>query len=435
MRLESYLEKLRRLDPIKVRGRVSRVIGLVIEGKGIPMAVGDICRIVDQEGGEQGVAEVVGFKEDAFFMMALGNTNGIAPRALIEPLGRKAEIPVGFGLLGRVIDPLGEPLDGRGPLRAEGFYPLYSEPINPLLRRPIEEPLDTGIRAINGLFTCGKGQRVGIMAGSGLGKSTLLGMISRFTKADVSVIALIGERGREVKEFIERDLKEGLERAVLVVATSERSPLIRVRGAFAATAIAEYFRDQGLDVVLLMDSLTRFAMAQREIGLSIGEPATTKGYTPSVFASLPKLLERAGAIEGKGSITGFYTVLVEGDDLREDPIADASMAVLDGHIVLSRQLASRGLYPAIDPLLSLSRVMPHVVSKEHLELHHRFLEVMGVYKQYEDLVTIGAYNRGTNPKLDYALDRIEAMFNFIRQDLDEKVDLERSLEELKGLFA
>ncbi len=434
MAIERLLKRLERIDPIKVRGRITQVVGLVIEGKGIPMAVGDICRIVDREGKVQTVAEVVGFRRDSFLMMALGPTSGLAPRGLVEPVGRKASVPVGWGLLGRVIDPLGEPLDGRGPIGAETHYPLYSEPINPLLRRQITEPLDVGIRAINGLLTCGKGQRVGIMAGSGVGKSTLLGMIARYTKADVIVIALIGERGREVKEFIERDLGEGLKRAVVVVATSDRSPLIRMRGAFVATAIAEYFRDRGKDVILLMDSLTRFAMAQREMGLSIGEPPTRKGYTPSVFATLPRLLERAGAVEGKGSITGFYTVLVENDDLEDDPIADSSRAILDGHIVLSRQLASQGCYPAVDVLRSLSRVMPNVVPKRQLELSRIFVETMGTYKQYEDIVTIGAYNRGSNKKLDYALEKLEPMLSYIRQDREEKVDLETSLRELEALF-
>lgn len=435
MAIEKWLRRLEGIDPIKVRGRVSQVVGLVIEGKGIPMAVGDLCRIVDRHGKVQTVAEVVGFRRDSFLMMALGPTGGLAPRGLVEPVGRRATVPVGPGLLGRVIDPLGEPMDGRGPIEAEGLYPLYADPINPLLRRPIDEPLDVGVRAINGLFTCGKGQRVGIMAGSGVGKSSLLGMIARHTRADVNVIALIGERGREVKEFIERDLGDGLRRSVVVVATSDRSPLIRMRGAFVATAIAEYFRDKGLDVILLMDSLTRFAMAMREIGLSIGEPPTRRGYTPSVFDTLPRLLERAGSFEGRGSITGFYTVLVESDDLEDDPIADSARAILDGHIVLSRQLASQGRYPPIDVLRSLSRVMPQVVDEHHLELSRLFLETMGTYRQYEDIVTIGAYNRGSNPKLDYALDKLEAMLAYIRQDRDERVDLQRSLEGLEALLA
>jgi flagellum-specific ATP synthase len=434
MDIDKLLKRLESIDPLRVKGRLTQVIGLVIEGRGIPVAVGDICKIVDKSGKFKTFAEVVGFRRDSFLMMSLGPTEGLEPKGFVEPLGRRASFPVGWGLLGRVIDPLGEPLDGRGPIEGEIFYPLYSDPINPLFRRPIREPIDVGVRVINGLLTCGKGQRVGIMAGSGVGKSTLLGMIARHTRADVIVIALIGERGREVQEFIERDLKEGLKKSVVVVATSDRSPLIRMRGAFVATAIAEFFRDRGKDVILLMDSLTRFAMAQREIGLSIGEPPTSKGYTPSVFATMPKLLERAGSIKGKGSITAFYTVLVENDDLEDDPIADSSRAILDGHIVLSRELAAQGCFPAVDVLRSLSRVMPEVVGKEHYELAMKFREVLSVYKQYEDLISIGAYTPGSNPKLDYALKKLDLLFSYIRQDREEGVSLEESYRELEKLF-
>ena len=353
----------------------------------------------------------------------------------IRDRGREASVPVGRGLLGRIIDPLGRALDGKGPVVPEDYYPLYAEPVSPMERKEIEEPLDVGVRAINGLLTCGKGQRVGIMAGSGVGKSMLLGMIARHTEADVNVIALIGERGREVKEFVKRDLgEEGLERSVLVVATSDKSPLIRMRGAFVATAIAEYFRDQGREVILMMDSLTRFAMAQREIGLSIGEPPTTKGYTPSVFALLPKLLERAGTTPDRGSITGFYTVLVEGDDMNE-PIADALRAILDGHIVLSRDLAAEGHYPAVDVLASLSRLMINVVDEEHMRYAQKLIDLLATYKRSEDLVNIGAYNRGSNPKLDYALEKMDRIRSYLRQDYRERVPLERSVQELKEIFA
>ncbi len=435
MDLETSLRRLQALDPIRVRGRVTQVVGLVIEGKGPPMAIGDLCRILTKDGRTHAIAEVVGFRGKGLLMMALGETNGLEPGSLLEPLGQEARVAVGSGLLGRVIDPLGNPLDDKGPIEAEARYPLYAEPINPLERQEITEPLDVGVRVINGLLTCGKGQRMGIMAGSGVGKSMLLGMIARHTSADVNVIALIGERGREVKEFIKRDLgDEGLSRSVVVVATSDRSPLIRMRGAFVAAAIAEFFRDQGKEVILMMDSLTRFAMAQREIGLSVGEPPTTRGYTPSVFALLPRLLERAGPVKGRGSITGFYTVLVEGDDMNE-PIADASRAILDGHIVLSRELASQGHYPAVDVLQSLSRLMINVVDEEHMQYAQRLVDVLATYKRSEDLVTIGAYTRGANKKLDYALDKLDRIKAYLRQDWRERVDLQRSIEELKEIFA
>jgi len=435
MEVDHYLHRLSRTDPIRVRGKVTQVVGLVIEGKGPPMAIGDLCRLLSKEGKTHAVAEVVGFRDKNLLMMALGETNGLEPGSILEPLGREATVAVGEDLLGRVIDPLGEPLDGKGPVREEARYPLYAEPLNPLQREEITDPLDVGVRVINGLLTCGRGQRMGIMAGSGVGKSMLLGMIARHTSADVNVIALIGERGREVKEFINRDLgEEGLRRSVVVVATSDRSPLIRMRGAFVATAIAEFFRDQGKDVILMMDSLTRFAMAQREIGLSVGEPPTTRGYTPSVFALLPRLLERAGPVHGRGSITGFYTVLVEGDDMNE-PIADASRAILDGHIVLTRELASQGHYPAVDVLQSLSRLMIHVVEEEHMKYAQKLIDLLATYKRSEDLVTIGAYTRGSNPKLDRALDKLDRILAYLRQDYRERVDLQRSVEELKEIFA
>ena len=434
MELELYRRRVQEADPLRVRGRVSQVIGLVIEAKGPPMAIGDLCRLLPKKG-EGGVAEVVGFRDRRILLMPLGDTNGLEPGDFLEPMGREASVPVGRGLLGRIIDPLGRALDGKGPVVPEDYYPLYAEPVSPMERKEIEEPLDVGVRVINGLLTCGRGQRVGIMAGSGVGKSMLLGMIARHTEADVNVIALIGERGREVKEFVRRDLgEEGLERSVLVVATSDKSPLIRMRGAFVATAIAEYFRDQGREVILMMDSLTRFAMAQREIGLSIGEPPTTKGYTPSVFALLPKLLERAGTTPDRGSITGFYTVLVEGDDMNE-PIADALRAILDGHIVLSRDLAAEGHYPAVDVLASLSRLMINVVDEEHMRYAQKLIDVLATYKRSEDLVNIGAYNRGSNPKLDYALEKMDRIRAYLRQDYRERVPLERSVQELKEIFA
>jgi len=341
-----------------------------------------------------------------------------------------ATLPVGDQLLGRVIDALGQPLDDQPLAPCEEEYPLYALPASPMARNPIISPLDLGVRAINGLLTCGSGQRMGIMAGSGVGKSVLLGMMAQHTRADVNVIALIGERGREVREFIERDLgPEGLARSVVVTATSDVSPLLRMRGAFVATTIAEYFCAQGKDVLLLMDSATRFAMAMREVGLAIGEPPTTKGYTPSVFATLPKLLERAGSFKGKGSITGLYTVLVEGDDMNE-PVADAVRSILDGHIVLSRDLAARNHYPSIDILASASRVMREIVSPEHLQLSGRVREIMATYKEAEDLINIGAYSAGSNGKIDFAISRIEAITEFLRQGMEEAVDLDTTLEQM-----
>jgi flagellum-specific ATP synthase len=333
------------------------------------------------------------------------------------------------------LDGLGNPIDRKSSLQATAEYPLYPAIVNPLFKNRITTPLDVGVRAINGLLTCGKGQRLGIFAGSGIGKSVLLGMIARNTQAEVNVIALIGERGREVREFIERDLGDaGLQKSVLVVATADQSPLVRVRGAYVATAIAEYFRDQGKDVLLMMDSLTRLAMAQREVGLTTGEPPTTKGYTPSVFALLPKLLERAGNADGKGSITGLYTVLIENDDFN-DPISDTARSILDGHILLSRDLAAKNHYPAIHILYSLSRVMADIVEPTHKQLAGKLREVLAVYQEAEDLINIGAYNRGSSPKIDYALQRIDSVNAYLQQAPEEKVSFTESIEQLQALFA
>ena len=380
-------------------------------------------------------AEVVGFRDNRILLMPLGDLRGVGPGSLISATGEPAVVKVGSGLLGRVLDGLGMPMDGKGPLNAHDAYPLYAEPLNPLERARIRDPLDVGVKAINGCFTAAKGQRLGVFAGSGVGKSTLLGMMARNTSADVSVIALIGERGREVKEFIEKDLGEdGLKRSVVVAATSDQAPLVRLRGAYMATAIAEYFRDQGKDVILMMDSLTRFAMAQREVGLSVGEPPTTKGYTPSVFTLLPKLLERAGSSEGGGSITGFYTVLVENDDFNE-PISDAARAILDGHIMLSRDLAAQNHYPSIDILHSVSRCMGDVVSKEHMDGARRLVSIMATYRRSEDLINIGAYEKGSSHEIDLAIDMIDRINAFLRQNIDEKVDFEQSIQGLAHLSA
>jgi flagellum-specific ATP synthase len=349
-------------------------------------------------------------------------------------LGRKATTMVGDRFLGRVVDGLGIPIDGKGPVQFDDEYPIYADPINPLLRGRIDSPIDLGIRVINGLFTCGKGQRMGIFAGSGVGKSVIMGMMAQDSKADVNVIALIGERGREVREFLEKNLgPEGLAKSAVVVAASDMHPLIRMRAAYVATTIAEYFREQGADVLLIMDSLTRFAMAQREVGLAVGEPPTTKGYTPSIFSILPKLLERCGSVEGKGSITGLYTVLVEGDDFNE-PISDAARSILDGHISLTRELANKNHYPAVDPLQSISRVMVDIVDVEHRKRAGKLLNILATYKRAEDLINIGAYVKGSNPDIDYAVSMIGRVNAFLKQDIHEIVDFDRSKKELFALF-
>lgn len=431
---ERYLSVLDRLEPLRTNGRVTKVVGLVMEGYSPSASVGDICDIHPRAGDSSIKAKVVGFREDKVLLMPMGDIGGLSAGSIIVAKGEKAVCRIGESLLGRVIDGLGNPLDGKGPISNAEEYETYSKPINPLMRKRINEPLDLGIRAINGLLTCGKGQRIGIMAGSGVGKSVMMGMMARYTAADVNVIALIGERGREVNDFIEKDLGEdGLRRSVVVVATSDQPPLVRVSGAFTATAIAEYFRGKGKDVLLMMDSVTRFAMAQREIGLAIGEPPTTKGYTPSVFAVLPKLLERAGNGQGEGSITGLYTVLAEGDDMNE-PVADAVRSILDGHIILSRDIAARGHYPAIDLLGSASRVMIDIVSERHRKLAQRFVSVLGEYRKAEDLINIGAYKAGSNPQVDYAVKKIGEINRYLRQDVYEKVGLEESISSLTSIF-
>lgn len=431
--LAKYHEYLEKIDPFRLNGRVTQVIGLIIEAQGPAVNLGELCYIYSKEAGTPLKAEVVGFKDDRILLMPLGEMRGIGPGCEVVATGQSLTVSVGEDLLGKVLDGLGNSLDGKISLGLAEEYPVNSQPPNPLDRKRITEYLEVGVKAIDGILTCGKGQRIGIMAGSGVGKSTLLGMIARNTKADINVIALIGERGREVRDFIERDLgEEGLKRSVVVVATSDQPALVRVRGALVATAIAEYFRDQGKNVMLMMDSITRFAMAQREIGLAIGEPPTTRGYTPSVFAILPKLLERSGTSD-IGTITALYTVLVEGDDLNE-PITDAVRGILDGHIVLSRQLASQNHYPAIDVLASVSRVMIEVVSKEHREAASSLRNILATYKEAEDLVNIGAYVPGSNPRIDYALNKIEKVKEFLKQDIYEKVAFEETQEHLLSLF-
>ena len=379
-------------------------------------------------------AQVIGFRDKNTLLMPLGEMIGIEPGSVIESMDEYPTYKVGNALIGRIIDGNGLPIDGKGPISAMTEYPLMGSPINPLERKRLDEPLDIGIRSINGLLSFAKGQRLGILAGTGVGKSVLMGMIARNTNADINVIALIGERGREVREFIDENLgKEGLKRSIVIAAASDEPPLVRLRGAFIATTIAEYFRDQGQDVMLMMDSLTRFALAQREIGLSAGEPPTTRGFTPSVFSMLPKLLERAGTSSSEGSITGLYTVLVEGDDLNE-PISDAVRAILDGHIVLSRELAAHNHYPAIDILNSISRLMIDVVTKEHQGYSMRFKDFLATYKSAEDLINIGAYVKGSNLKIDMAIEKYDKMVGYLRQGIFENYDWRTSLDELQQIM-
>lgn len=424
---------LEHIDPIEVSGRVAQAVGLVVEGYGPMTTVGELCRITREVGDGPITAEVVGFRGDRVLLMPLGEMRGIGPASRITMTGQVAHLGVGPGLLGRVLDGCGNPIDGKGALMTSKRYPLHADAPNPLQRARIQDPLDLGVRAINGFLTCGRGQKVGIFSGSGVGKSVLLGMISRYTKADVNVIALIGERGREVNEFLDRDLgADALGRSVVVVATSDQAPLVRLRAALVATTIAEYFRDAGQHVLLLMDSLTRLAYSQREVGLAIGEPPTTKGYTPSVFALLPKLLERVGTGPGSGTITGLYTVLVDGDDLN-DPIADTARSILDGHIVLSRTLAARNHFPAIDLLQSTSRVMRDIVGRSHYDASRHALELLARYRQSEDLVLLGAYKPGMNAVLDKAVQAQEPINGYLRQAIDQPASLASSIQELEGL--
>jgi len=429
-----YGRLLDQANPIRVHGKVSEITGLVVEGYGPAVSIGEVCGIFPNGHDRFLNAEVVGFKQGKVLLMPLESIQGLGPGCKITSLRRKASVKVGRELLGRVIDGLGNPIDNNGSINCEDEYPIYAEPINPLQRSRIREPMDLGVRAINGLLTCGKGQRMGIFSGSGVGKSVLLGMIARNTEADVNVIGLIGERGREVREFLEKNLgHEGLARSVVVVAASDMHPLIRMRAAYVATSIAEYFRDQSADVLLMVDSLTRFAMAQREVGLSVGEPPTTKGYTPSVFSILPKLLERSGTLEGRGSITGLYTILVEGDDFNE-PISDAARSILDGHISLSRELANKNQYPAIDALQSISRVMTDIVEIEHRKKAGKVLNILATYKKAEDLINIGAYIKGSNKEIDYAIEMVGRINAFLTQEIEERVDFDQTRRDLFALF-
>lgn len=432
--LSKYDEILGGIHLTKDSGKVTEVTGMIIRGYLPGASLGSVVEIFPTGLERSFFAEVVGFKDQSVLMMPLSDMRGVAMGAKIVLRKQAATVKVSEQLLGRVVDGLGHTIDGHDDIETYKEVPLYNEVRNPLDRKPIREPLDLGVRAINGALTVGRGQRVGIMAGSGVGKSVLLGMMARYTDADVNIIALIGERGREVREFIEGDLgEEGMKRTIVVVVTSDQSPLIRMRGAFVATAMAEYFSSLGKNVLLMMDSVTRFAMAQREIGLSAGEPPASKGYTPSVFSNLPKLLERAGSFENEGSITGLYTVLVEGDDM-DEPIGDAVRSIVDGHIVLSRSLAQKGHFPAIDVLQSASRVMRAVASPEHVKLAQKLRENLAIYKEAEDLINIGAYKQGSNPKIDRAVKLIDGLNDFLRQRVEDHSSFNNTLRQLQNIL-
>jgi flagellum-specific ATP synthase len=432
--LAAYFRDLERLDTLRSVGTVRRAVGLVIESQGPAVSVGEMCYLEGREGDPDTALEVIGFRDSTVLLMPLGQMPGVRAGDHVVATGKSARVPAGPKLLGRVINALGEPLDGLGPIEHEAEYPLNRPSTNPLARAGISEALGTGVRAIDGILTVGVGQRIGIFGGSGVGKSTLLGMMAKRTTADVNVIAMIGERGREVREFVEHELgPEGLERSVLVVSTSDDSSLLRIRAALAATAIAEYFKDTGINVLLIMDSVTRFAMAQREIGLAAGEPPSSRGYTPSVFGLLPRLLERAGNFGTGGSITGFYTVLVEGDDMNE-PVADAVRSILDGHIVLSRALASRNHYPCIDVLHSASRLFGQVATGVQAAAAGRLRELLAAYERSEDLINIGAYQKGTNPRVDEAIDNYDRIISFLRQDRHEAVSFPDVIDRLTREF-
>ncbi len=426
-------QMLKQAEPIESYGKINKVVGLIAEGSGLNLSLGNVCHIIpDDINTEEVAAEVVGFKDGNLLLMPYGEMRGVRPGSLVKNSSMPPLYPVGHGLLGRVLDAFGEPLDNKEKVQYEGMVPIYASPPPPLSRPRIDTPLDVGVRSINSLLTLGKGQRVGIMAGSGVGKSTLMGMMARNTEAQVNVLALIGERGREVLEFIEKDLgPEGMAHSVLIVATSDQSALVRQRAAYAATAVAEYFRDQGLDVLLMMDSVTRFAMAGREVGLAVGEPPTTKGYTPTVFAQLPKLLERTGRSES-GTITGIYTVLVDGDDFNE-PIADAVRSILDGHIVLTRDLADKGHFPAINILKSISRLRNDIINSDLVSAGRVVTSLMAEYAELEDMITIGAYSEGSNPDIDRAIRMMPAIKTFLQQPIEDKQSLEDSFTQLLNL--
>lgn len=428
-----YAEAIRNADTFEYGGRISQILGLTVEAVGLAANIGDICRIYTEKRDRYILSEVVGFKDKKAVLMPFGDLSGAGPSSYVISDERSLNVPTGRDFCGRVLDGLGNPMDGKGNVQPECYYPISNNPPNPMERNRITERLTMGVKAIDSMLTLGKGQRIGIFAGSGVGKSTLLGMIARNTSADINVIVLIGERGREVKDFLEKDLKEeGLKRSVLVVATSDQPALVRLKSAMVGTAIAEFFRDLGYDVMLMMDSLTRFAMAQREIGMAIGEPPVSRGFTPSVYAIMPKLLERAG-MGKKGSITGLYTVLVEGDDM-DEPISDTVRGILDGHIVLSRKLANAGHYPAIDVLQSVSRLMPDVMDREDLERAVYLRGVMATYRETQDLISIGAYKKGSSAKIDEAIDLNDAISGLLRQQVGERFTFDETMDIVKYIY-
>jgi flagellum-specific ATP synthase len=430
---KKHFDTLYLVDPIKTHGCVTQVVGLLIESEGPAVKIGELCYIYSKDSTEPTKSEVVGFKRNKVLLMPLGEMRGIAPGCEVRATGKPLMVKVGEVLRGRVLDGLGVPIDGKGPLDTELEYPIYNEPPNPITRPRIDQVLPLGVRAIDGLLTFGKGQRIGIFAGSGVGKSTTLSMIARYAKADINVLALIGERGRELRDFLERDLgEEGMRRSVVVVATSDQPALVRLKGAYTGTAIAEYFRNQGYNVLLMMDSVTRFAMAQREVGLAVGEPPATKGYTPSCFALLPKLMERSGT-SATGTITAIYTVLVEGDDMNE-PIADTTRGILDGHIELNRKIAAKNHYPAISILTSVSRLFPEVTGPEHKKAATKLREVMSIYQKNEDLINIGAYQRGSSEQVDWAIEKIEEVNNFLKQGVFEDAPYEETVQAMCSIF-
>jgi flagellum-specific ATP synthase len=418
---------------LSLQGRIVKVVGLIAEADGVGVSIGSRCKI-ESDHGRDIMAEVVGFRDDRVLLMPYGDMRGIRPGSRVSLIDELPHADVGEAFLGRVVNGMGHPLDGKGSIKASAQYPLYGNPINPLDRRTIKTPMDVGVTAINTMIPLGQGQRVAIMAGSGVGKSVLMGMMTRHTAADVTVIGLIGERGREVKDFVEENLgAEGMKRSIVVAATSDSPALVRMRGAYLATTLAEYFRDQGKNVLLIIDSITRFAMSSRDVGLAAGEPPTSRGYTPSFFAQIPVLLERAGNIQGKGSITGIYTVLVEGDDMN-DPVGDTVRSIVDGHIVLSRKLANRGHYPAIDVLQSVSRVVRDVSTKDHLALRERAIDIMSTYGDAEDMIAIGAYVDGSDPRIDEAKRLMPTINAFLRQPVDERSPHQLGLNRLMAVF-
>ena len=431
--LKKLSELIRNTESVSYIGKIENIVGMSIESSGNKASIGDIAMIYSEDKHKQIPVEVVGFKNDKIQLMAYENMSGVAAGSFVRNTKKRLKIPVGEFLRGRVIDAMGRPMDGLGEFESQRHYYVENSYTNPLERPPITDTLEFGVKAIDGLNTVGKGLRIGIFAGSGVGKSTLLGMIARNVKADINVIALVGERGREVREFIEKDLgPEGLKRSILVVATSDQPAMLRMKCPLVATTIAEYLKDQGKDVLLMMDSLTRFAMAQREIGLAIREPPIARGYTPSIYAEFPKLLERSGKFE-KGSITGVYTVLVEGDDTNE-PIADTVRGILDGHIVLSRKLANANHFPAIDVNASISRLMANIVPEEHKAVASKMRDILSIYSKNEDLIAIGAYKAGTNPKLDYAIDKIEKVNQFLMQKIDESFHADEIFQMMKEVL-